>query len=149
MRLLLLATLSLWAAPLAGQVQPRPGTGDPRIQTVEYDREQVVQLQGAPGYQLTVEFGPDEQIENVAVGDSAAWQATPNRRGDPFRQADPGGRLHQYDGVTSVRVYLFELVPLFGPSAEMAFTVRFSHPVERAAQSAQADRAGGGEDAIA
>ncbi len=35
-----------------------------------------------PGYQLAVEFGPDEQIENVAVGDSGAWQVTPNRRGD-------------------------------------------------------------------
>ena len=31
-----------------------------------YDADQVVQLQATPGYQLTVEFSPDEQIESVA-----------------------------------------------------------------------------------
>ena len=66
--------LALLAAPLAAQVQPRPAGGDPRIQVVDYNDDQVVQLQATPGYQLTVEFGPDEQIESVAVGDSAAWQ---------------------------------------------------------------------------
>jgi type IV secretion system protein VirB9 len=26
-----------------------------------------------------IEFGPDERIENVAIGDALAWQVTPNR----------------------------------------------------------------------
>ena len=47
-----------------------------------YDADQVVPLQAAPGYQVMLEFGADERIENVAVGDSAAWQVTPNRSGD-------------------------------------------------------------------
>jgi len=141
-RLLLLVTLSLWAAPLAAQVQPRAGSGDPRIQTVDYDREQVVQLQAAPGYQLTVELGPDEQIENVAVGDSAAWQVTPNRRGDHlFVKPIQAGVSTNMTVVTSVRVYLFELVPLFGPSAEMAYTVRFRHPTEAGAQAVETETA--------
>ena len=76
--------LLLAAGRLAGAgAAARPGGGDPRIQTRRlYDADQVVQLQGAPGYQLDVEFAPDERIESVAVGDSAAWQVTPNRRGD-------------------------------------------------------------------
>ena len=44
-----------------------------------YDPQQVVLLQVAAGYQLTLAFAPDERIESVAVGDSGAWQVTPNR----------------------------------------------------------------------
>jgi type IV secretion system protein VirB9 len=125
----LAVALALIAAPAVAQVRPTPGPGDPRIQTVDYSPDQVVQLSGAPGYQLTVEFGPDEQIENVAVGDSAAWQVTPNRRGDHlFVKPLQSGVSTNMTVVTSVRVYLFELAPLFGASADMAYTVRFRYP---------------------
>ncbi len=86
-------------------------------------------LQAAPGYQVTLEFGPDEQIENVAVGDSAAWQVTPNRRGDHlFVKPIQSGVSTNMTVVTDVRIYLFELVPLFGPATDMAYTVRFRYP---------------------
>jgi type IV secretion system protein VirB9 len=124
-----LALAAAAAAPAAAQVHPQPGPGDPRIQTVDYSPDQVVALTGAPGYQLTVEFGPDEQIENVAVGDSAAWQVTPNRRGDHlFVKPLQAGVSTNMTVVTSVRVYLFELSPLYGPSSDMAYTVRFHYP---------------------
>lgn len=127
MRLRLLAILlAAAAAPAAAQVQPQPVAGDPRIQTVEYDPNQIVQLQGATGYQMSVEFGPDEQIENVAVGDSGAWQVTPNRRGDHlFVKPIQSGVSTNMTVVTNTRVYLFELVPASGP---VAYTVRFHYP---------------------
>ena len=127
---ILLATLAALAAPLAAQVQPESAAaGDPRIQTVAYNEDQIVLLQGAPGYQITVEFGSDEQIENVAVGDSAAWQVTPNRRGDYLfiKPVQPGVSTNM-TVVTTVRTYLFELAPLFGPSPQMPYTLRFSYP---------------------
>jgi type IV secretion system protein VirB9 len=129
-RLALLAFLAaLEAAPLAAQVQPQSGTGDPRVQTVPYNQDQVVLLQGAPGYQITVEFGSDEQIENVAVGDSASWQVTPNRRGDYlFVKPVRAGAGTNMTVVTSVRTYLFELAPLYDASPQMAYTVRFTYP---------------------
>lgn len=109
-------------------MRPEPGPGDPRIQTVLYDPDQVVQLQAAPGYQIGVEFASDEQIESVAVGDSAAWQVTPNRRGDHlFVKPLSHGATTNMTVVTSARVYLFELSPLFD-RAQMAFTVRFRYP---------------------
>lgn len=128
--LVLLALLAAPPAlPLVAQVQPQAGAGDPRIQAVNYDPDQVVILYGAPGYQVTVEFGPDEQIENVAVGDSGAWQVTPNRRGDHlFVKPVQSGVATNMTVVTSVRVYLFELAPLYGPSSEMAYRVRFQYP---------------------
>ncbi len=119
----------LVAAPLAAQVQPQPGTGDPRVQTVDYDADQVVAIQGAPGYQVTIELGSDEHIENVALGDSGAWQATPNRRGDHiFVKPLQAGVPTNMTVVTDVRVYLFDLVPVYGPDAGMAYTVRFRYP---------------------
>jgi type IV secretion system protein VirB9 len=125
--LAVLAALS--AAPLAAQVQPQPGSGDPRIQTIAYEADRVVQLQAAPGYLVTVEFGSDELIENIAVGDSAAWQITPNRRGDYlFVKAVQGGVSTNMTVVTTARTYFFELVPMFGPTPEMAYNLRFTYP---------------------
>jgi len=131
-RLTLAALIALAPAGLAAQVHPTPGSGDPRIQTVLYDADQVVQLQGTPGFQTDVEFAADEAIENVAVGDSAAWQVTPNRRGDHlFVKNLISGVTTNMTVVTSARIYFFELAPLSG--GEMAYTVRFRYPNAQAA----------------
>ncbi|CAN5248310.1 P-type conjugative transfer protein VirB9 [soil metagenome] len=126
--LLALLFAFLLAMPAAAQVRPEPGPGDPRIQSVLYDPNQVVQLQAATGYQVTVEFAPDERIENVAVGDSGAWQITPNKRGDHlFVKAVGQGVTTNMTVVTDARTYVFELTPLFGPLPNMAYTVRFRY----------------------
>ena len=127
MKLLLAALALLAPAGLAAQIHPAPGSGDPRIQNVLYDADQVVQLQGAPGFQIDVEFAADETIENVAVGDSAAWQVTPNRRGDHlFVKNLISGVTTNMTVVTTARTYFFELAPLSG--GQMAYTVRFRYP---------------------
>lgn len=126
--LLLLAIALCGAAPLAAQVRPTPGTGDPHIQTVDYAPEQVVVLEGAPGYQITVELSPDEQVENVAVGDAGAWQVTANRRGDRlFVKSVMGGVPTNMTVITNVRVYAFELTGFTG-TGNLAYTVRFRYP---------------------
>lgn len=125
-------------AGASAQVRPTPGSGDPRIQNVVYDADQVVQLQGTPGFQIGVEFASDEAIESVAVGDSAAWQVTPNRRGDHlFVKPLMGGVTTNMTVVTSARTYFFELAPLSG--GEQAYTVRFRYPsAQPASEEAQA-----------
>lgn len=129
MRALLCLALLTVAVPAAAQTKPQPGSGDPRVQSVAYHPEQVVLLQSAPGYQISVEFGADERIENVAVGDSAAWQAAPNKRGDRlFVKPVQQGISTNMVVVTDVRQYVFELQPLYGPAPDMAFTVRFTYP---------------------
>jgi type IV secretion system protein VirB9 len=139
-RILLLA-LVLAGAPASAQVRPQPGQGDPRIQSIEYDADQVVQIQAAPGYQVTLELGSDEQIENVAVGDSGAWQVTANRAGSRlFVKPIQAGVSTNMTVVTNVRTYAFELVPLFGPAPDMAFTIRFRYPAPATAlASAEAE----------
>lgn len=129
MRTLFLVLCIMAAAPAAAQLRPQPGSGDPRLQTVDYDPGQVVQLHGAPGYQLTVQLSPDEQVQNVAVGDSGAWQVSVNGAGDHLfikpLQADIATNMTV---ITSVRVYNFELFPLVAPTPDMAWNVRFQYP---------------------
>jgi type IV secretion system protein VirB9 len=116
------------AMPLAAQVRPMPGDGDPRLRVVDYREGQVVLLELAPGYQMMVEFAPDEQIENVAVGDTAAWQVSANRRGDRlFVKALQGGVPTNMTVVTNTRLYTMELAPLSGPDAGMAYVVSFRY----------------------
>jgi len=131
-RLAVAALAALIPAGLAAQVHPTSSASDPHVQTVLYDEDQVVQLQGTPGFQIDVAFAADEAIENVAVGDSGAWQVTPNRRGDHlFVKPLVGGVTTNMTVVTNARTYLFELAPLSG--GDVAYTVRFRYPTAQAA----------------
>lgn len=116
----------LLAHPAAAQVRPQPGAGDGRLQTVEYAADQVVLLRAAAGYQLSVEFSPDERIESVAVGDSSAWQVTANRRGDRlFLKVLRPGVTTNMTVVTDTRTYLFDLAGAYDPAPDNAYIVRF------------------------
>ncbi len=110
---------------------PRPGLTDPRIRSIHYDRDQVVQLDGYFGYQMMIEFAPDERIENVSIGDSTAWQVTPNHKANllflkPVDRAAPTNMTV----VTDQRRYTFELVSRGRAyrSAQIAYVVRFLYP---------------------
>ena len=84
--------------------------GDNRIKTLPYDAEEIVSIVGFAGIQSTVQFGPDERIENVAVGDSSAWQITPNRRGTLlFVKPLASTNRTNMTVVTDKRTYMFDL----------------------------------------
>jgi len=78
----LLALLLL--APLAAEAEnsPTPGPADARVRTVVYNPRDVVNILGHYGYQTLVRFADYEQIENISIGDSLAWQVVPNERGN-------------------------------------------------------------------
>ncbi|WP_375203382.1 TrbG/VirB9 family P-type conjugative transfer protein [Hyphococcus sp.] len=113
---------------------------DSRIKTRSYAENRVYALTGHLGFQTVIEFNDDETIENVAIGDSVAWQVTPNRRGDvmilkPIAEAPPTNMTV----VTSLRHYIFELRVKKAAEAkpgEMVFVLRFSYPGEQQAQEA-------------
>jgi type IV secretion system protein VirB9 len=123
-----------------GQVRPVPGAGDPRLQSILYDPDQVVQLSVASGYQLMVSLAPGERIETVAVGDSAAWQVTPSKRGDSlFVKNIQASSVTNMSIITDARVYNFELLPASGYSGDAAYLVRFTYPASSAAQAPLAE----------
>ena len=125
----LLFLFALMPSQACAEVRPTPAGGDPRIQTVRYDPGEVVQLQVTPGYLLTVEFSPDERVETIALGDSAAWQVTPSKRADHlFIKPIRPGVATNMTVVTDARSYSFVLTPAYGPTPDMPFTVRFDYP---------------------
>jgi type IV secretion system protein VirB9 len=124
----LAATLAFAASAASAQLQPHPAGGDPRLQVVDYSEGQVVQLRGAPGYQLMVELSPDEQIRNVAIGDSTAWQVSANKDGDRLflKPVEPDHPTNM-TVVTSVRTYTFDLLATAAGS-DAPYTVQFRYP---------------------
>lgn len=100
---------------------------DPRLQSVHYETDKVVKVQGRLGYQSMIEFGQGEQIENVAVGDSSAWQVTPNKRANLlFLKPLVGKARTNMTVVTDQRVYLFDLSVAATSSAPL-YNLRFTY----------------------
>lgn len=110
------------------QVSPQPGIGDPRIQYIQYQPEQVVLIEAAVGYHVTVKLAPDEGVNNIALGDSSAWQVTTNNSGDHlFVKPLQSGVATNMTVITGERLYAFELVSGSAPGSG-AYTVTFRYP---------------------
>ena len=122
---------ALAAALSVAGLTPAPAhAGDDRLHTVTYDADTVVRVHGRRGFQSMIEFAPGERIENVAVGDSAAWQVTPNKRANILflKPVLPDARSNM-TVVTDRRTYLFDLVT--APAKALpVYALRFAYPPE-------------------
>lgn len=122
--------LALLAAPLCAEITPRAGDGDPHIQTVAYDPEQVVGLHVAPGFALTVAFSPEERIDTVTLGDSGGWQVTVNKRADhlvikPLGNPSPTNLTV----ISDQRSYNFTLYGSGAGEGVQPYLVSFTYPL--------------------
>lgn len=119
--ILMLVACAALASPAAAS--------DRRIVSKPYNADEVVQIDGQAGVQASIAFAPDEQIENVAIGDSGSWQVTPNKRANMLfvKPLAPRARTNM-TVVTSRRVYYFDLVA--APTARPIYMLRFAYPDE-------------------
>ncbi|MEP7131396.1 MAG: TrbG/VirB9 family P-type conjugative transfer protein [Sphingomicrobium sp.] len=115
---------------LTGATTPRPGPADSHLQSIKFNADEVVEIRGALGWQVMLEFGADERIENVSIGDALAWQVTPNRRArNLFLKPLMKNASTNMTVVTDHRQYSFLLET--GPrSALTPWVVRFDYPRE-------------------
>ena len=129
--LALLVGLFAGGALAQGSV-PEPGRTDPRMRTIFYDPNDVVWLRGHLGYQMLIEFDPAERIENVSIGDSTAWQVTPNRKATLlFVKPVVRDAATNMTVVTNLRRYAFQLTaaePAGPADPNIIFDVRFVYP---------------------
>ncbi len=118
----LLALALVLAVPAQAQMP------DAHVQTVFWDPDQIINITGAPGWQITVEFAPDERIENVAIGDALAWQVVPNKRArNLFLKPLLKNAATNMTVLTDRRRYIFALDT--GPRrASTPWMVRFEYP---------------------
>lgn len=111
---------------------PDPGPGDPRIRQIMYDPDQIVAVNGQLGYEMAIEFDPNERIENVSIGDSLSWQVTPNRKATLLflKPVAPDAETSM-TVVTSKRIYGFVLTSEDGRGADdpdIMLRLRFLYP---------------------
>lgn len=104
-----------------------PALADPRIATLGYDPSSIAPVNGRVGIQSTIAFAPDEHIENVAVGDSASWQVTPNKHANLlFVKPMLATARTNMTVITDKRTYLFDLG--IHPKAPPVYVLRFTYP---------------------
>jgi type IV secretion system protein VirB9 len=102
---------------------------DTRIVEKFYDAGKVVRIEGKTKVQATIQFAEDEHIENVAIGDSEAWQVTPNKRANLlFVKPLAATASTNMTVVTDRRTYLFDLVA--SGSAKPLYVLKFTYPEE-------------------
>ncbi|MEY4472826.1 MAG: hypothetical protein RL671_1130 [Pseudomonadota bacterium] len=126
---LLALTLCCMAGPLLAK--------DARLAARTYNPDDVVRIDGQLGVQASIAFAEDERIENVAVGDSASWQITPNKRANLlFVKPLTGKARTNMTVITDRRTYFFDLVA--GTAAKPVYVLRFSYPDEPKPETLQA-----------
>lgn len=120
--------LALVAAPCLAEITPGPGSGDPHIQSVAYDPDQVVALRVAAGFALTIEFSPEERIENVSIGDGGSWQVAPNKRADRlFIKSLGNPPKTNLTVITDVRRYNFTLYGTSADDPTLPYSIAFQY----------------------
>ena len=71
-----LALVALSSVALAAE-DPRAGQLDARVRFVDYRPYQVVRVTGLLRHSIQIEFSPDEEILQAAIGNTVAWEAAP------------------------------------------------------------------------
>lgn len=121
--------LPLAAAMLALAIAVPAAASDARLVSRHYNPDEVVRINGRVGVQASIAFDENEHIENVAIGDSASWQVTPNKRANLLFVKPLSPRAHtNMTVVTDRRTYFFDLVT--SATAEPLYVLRFTYPVE-------------------
>ncbi len=127
---------------------PVPGPADARVRHVTYNPRDVVHILGHYGYQTLIRFADYEEIENISIGDSLAWQVVPNERGNllfikPIEENAATNltivtSAPSSQGLTGVmqRVYVFSLRADSADhhqSEQFTWTVQFNYPEDETA----------------
>lgn len=124
------ATLSalLIAVPMFAASVPA-WSQDSRLVERLYNPSEVVRIEGRTKVQATIAFDEAERIENVAIGDSQAWQVTPNKRANLLfvKPLSPTARTNM-TVITDRHTYLFDLIA--SPRAKPLYVLRFTYPEE-------------------
>ena len=133
MRALGLCAALAISAPLRAEITPQAGSGDPHIQSVAYDWQQVVGLHVAAGYAVTVQFSPEERIETVTLGDASGWGVQVNHRADHLVVKPAGNPAPtNLTVISDQRTYNFTLYGAAPGEGVQPYLVSFTYPAPAA-----------------
>jgi len=143
-----LAALATIASGTAAMTMPMPAAAqDSRLVERMYDPGRVVTIEGRTKVQASIMFADDESIENVAIGDSNAWQVTPNKRANLLfiKPLNPTARTN-LTVITDRHTYFFDLVA--SPRAKPMYALRFLYPAEPEPEAEDAPMVAEGANAL-
>lgn len=130
------------AAPASATIESIPLAVDKRIRTVLYNPHAVFKFVGHYGFQSSIEFDKDEVVETISLGDSVAWQITPQGHRIFLKPVELDADTNM-TVITDQRTYHFELYARNTEDMrddEMIFVVRFVYPKTKATTSSQSRR---------
>ncbi len=139
MRSCLLAVIGglVVAMPAFAGETPRVGPADPAVRFAAYNEWQVYHLSGALRSVMVLEFGADERVENVGLGNTAAWDVRPVDNvlflKPRERSAETNGIIQTRTKEGRVRLYQVSLVAAESGAPDM-MTVKFTYPGDVAAE---------------
>ncbi len=110
--------------------QNLPLTTDSRIRTLVYNPNEVYELKFFYGYQSFIEFGEDEEIEMISIGEGFAWRLTPVGKRLFIRALEIAAHTNMII-TTNHRIYHFDIRSgEYDGRAdeELVYTVRFFYP---------------------
>jgi type IV secretion system protein VirB9 len=105
-------------------------TTDSRIKTYIYNQNEVFLLVLHYGFQSHIEFGKNESIETITVGDSFAWKITPLDNRLFIKPMERNIRTNMTI-ITNKRTYQFDLVAKeleSGDERDLVYVIRFQYP---------------------
>ena len=107
-----------------------PLTTDSRIKTYVYSPNEVFLLVLHYGFQSHIEFGKNESIETITLGDSFAWKITPLDNRLFIKPMERNIRTNMTI-ITNKKTYQFDLVAKeleSGDEKDLVYVVRFQYP---------------------
>ncbi|WP_286612109.1 TrbG/VirB9 family P-type conjugative transfer protein [Variovorax jilinensis] len=113
-------------APAQAAKSPNALVTDARVKQVAFDPNQVYEIVGTYGYQTAIEFGDDEAVKVVTLGDSIAWQTVPYQNRLFIKPVEANASTN-LTVITDKRTYYFKLTSAKG-SVGQTFLVRFVYP---------------------
>lgn len=108
----------------------RPLATDPRIHTMMFSADEVYKFTGHYGYQSTIEFAPDEEIQTISMGDSVSWLLEPSGNRIFLKPLEQNATTNM-TVLTNKRSYLFELHAREASNIndpQLVFVLRFMYP---------------------
>jgi type IV secretion system protein VirB9 len=146
----MLLILLSWRA--GAEVLPAPGPGDSRIRVAEYSSDQVYRLYAWVGYDIRLEFAPEERFVAIDAGDLDALAYAVRDNVVSIKPHAEAAAMN-VAVTTTKRSYYFQYTALAGQPDEstspVMYVIRFRYPPEsraigdqvRAAEQVDADLA--------
>ena len=126
-----LAAIAFAISCFSAEVNATTYDSDSRIKTFVFTDNEVYSVVARNNFQTNIEFGKDENIETLSIGDPIGWQITPAGSRVFVKPLQKRG-VSNLVVITNRHSYEFELVAQDSSSASSnhAYLVRFYYPEE-------------------